>query len=356
VVTIVSEPPAHPEVRSASPATAGALVGQVAAGAAAGLPLDEVLFAVAEDAGDRKLARAAAELGEALRRGVDLRQALAAMGGRLPGYLQRSLEASASVGQMAAVLTGIAEHEATRKRLRRQVRTALLYPLIVLGLLVALLMGLTTWLVPMFESIYQDFDLVLPDVTVFLIALSHAIPKLWIGLGALVAACLALSFSARGKRLLHWVRSGVPVLGRLWIWSAQHEFASILGALATQRVATDEALRCTAASLRDHNLARATRIAARKCASGVPLAQSLADSIHFDPALPALISWGEQHGALGAALKQAAQTFEEELEMQSAFLQRIMPSVLFITVTTTMFFFVVGLFVPLVDLINNLSG
>ena len=235
-------------------------------------------------------------------------------------------------------------------------RAALLYPVIVLGLLAGLLIGLTTLVIPQFEAIYRDFDLDLPRMTAILLSVARLVP---LAAGAVAAAAILLflmAFVPGGRRLLHWVRTSVPVLGRLWIWNAQHEFASILAALTAQRVTIDQALACTAASLRDSNLARAARIAAVKCAGGASLAHSLAQSIHFDPALPALVSWGEAQGTLPAALDQAAATFEEELELQAAFLQRIAPSLLFISVTTTLFLFIVGLMTPMIDLINNLTG
>ena len=232
----------------------------------------------------------------------------------------------------------------------------LIYPAVVLGLLAAVLVGLTTIVVPQFESIFYDFDLELPELTIMVVKIGNALPKLLAVLVALVPAYFLICLSPAGRRVMHWLRTGVPVLGRLWIWNGQHEFASILGSLTAKRMALDQALACTAASLRDGNLARATRIVAAKCASGASLAQSMAESIHFDPALPGLVSWGEAQGTLPVALAQAAATFEEELDLQASFLARIMPSVLFITVITTLFMFIIAMFVPLIDLINNLSG
>ncbi len=349
----VTPPPAG---RRLSADEASALVEHVAAGAAAGLPLDEVFLALAEEADQRGLRRAAARIADELRRGADLRGALAAVDCELPPYLRSALEASTDLGQTAAVLAGIALHETARKRLRRNLRSALLYPVIVLGLLSAVVVGLTLLVVPQFASLYYDFDLTLPQLTQFLLESARVVPWILAAAAALAVAYFVVGLAPPGRRLMHWLRTCVPVMGRLWIWNAQHEFASILGALTSQRVTLDEALACTAASLRDANLARAARIVADKCAGGALLSRSLAESIHFDPALPALVSWGESQGTLPAALRQAATTFEEELELQAAFLQRIMPSLLFIVVISTMFFFVIGLMIPLVDLINYLSG
>jgi type II secretory pathway component PulF len=351
----MTAPMPEPDRSRLTAAHAGEVVEYLASGSAAGLPLDEILLALAEETDHRGLRRAATRLAEDLRRGVDMRTALASVGS-LPPYLRSALAASTDLGQTAAVLTGLAQHETARRRLRRQMRAALLYPAIVLGLLLAVVSSLTMLVLPQFETIYVDFDLELPELTILLLSLARVIPWLLAGIVAVVVAYFIVCLSPSGRRIVHWLRTSVPVLGRLWIWNGQHEFASILGALTTHRVSMDDALSCTAASLRDANVARATRIVARKCAGGALLSRSLAESIHFDPALPALVSWGESENSLSAALRQAASTFEDELDLQVAFLQRMMPSLLFITVISTLFIFVIGLMVPLVDLINNLSG
>jgi type II secretory pathway component PulF len=235
-------------------------------------------------------------------------------------------------------------------------RVTLTYPLIVFVFLGAIVLGLTTIVVPQFDSIYRDFDLELSQLTVFLVRAARFMPFIVFGVPLTVFLAILAARAAPLARLVHWLRTGVPMVGPLWIYSAQHEFASILGALVGQKVALDDALVCTAESLRDRNLARSTRIAADKCAGGALLSASLAESIHFDSTLPALASWGEARGSMTEALRQAALAFESELELRAAFLQRIMPTVLFTCVCTTMFFFVAGLMIPLVDLINNLSG
>jgi type II secretory pathway component PulF len=337
-----------------SAAAAGELVQHVAIGTAAGVPLDDAFLALAEDADHPALERVAARLAAELRRGADARTALEAVKGQLPAHMRRAVAASEDVGQMAAVLAGLAEHESARQRLRRQLRTVLFYPAIVFGLLAAVVTGLTVAVVPEFEKLYTDFDMVLPNLTVFLIGSAHLVPVAAGGVLALLAAYFIVELLPGGARLVHWLRTGAPVIGRLWIWNSQHEFASILGALAAHHVPLDDALACTAESLRDRNVARAVRLVAQKCAAGMPLSRSLAESIHFDPALPALAGWGEAEGALPAALRQAAATFEQELDLQAAFLQRIIPPILFVTVVTTMFFFVIALFIPLIQLINAL--
>ena len=161
-------------------ANAGELVEYLASGSAAGLPLDEIFLALAEETDHRGLRRAATRIADKLRRGADMRSALESVGA-LPPYLRSALAASTNLSKTAAVLAGIAQHETARKRLRRQMRAALLYPAIVLSLLLAVVSGLTVLVLPQFESIYVDFDLDLPELTILVLGVARAIPWLLVG-------------------------------------------------------------------------------------------------------------------------------------------------------------------------------
>jgi type IV pilus assembly protein PilC len=217
-------------------------------------------------------------------------------------------------------------------------------------------MGLMLVVAPQFAAIYSELEVELPYITVFMLDASESLPwALLAGLCSMPVYFVLFLFPG-GPRLAHWIRTGAPILGKVWMWNAQHEFASIFGALTSRQVALDHALRCTAEALHDQNLARATRIVVDKCEGGALLSQAMSESIHFDRGLTGLVAWGEANDALPDALRRAAALFEKEIELQVILLRRILPPLLFIAVACTLFTFVITLFVPLVDLINNLSG
>jgi type II secretory pathway component PulF len=336
------------------PAATGELLAQTLGGIEAGAPLDEIFLALADDAENPRLRRAAIDMGERLRRGEDLATAFRAIETQAPLYLRRALAASTDDAQIVAVLEGLVQHETTRQRLRRQMKSVLLYPAIVFGLLLVILACASLFVVPQFEELFEDFEFEIPTSTRVMLGVAHGIPILLVVAVAIPTLYVLASLFPPGGRLVHWLRTGVPFLGRLWICSGQHEFASVLGSLTSRQVVLGEALRCTVASLRDQNLARATRIAADKCERGASLSRSLAESLHFDPTLAALVGWGEAHAALPQALDEAAVVFEQAIDLHASFVRRVLPPILFIFVVATIFIFVSGLMIPVIDLLNNL--
>lgn len=319
-------------------------------------PLAEIFYALAEDAEDHRLRRLSSKLAERLAAGDDLSDAVAAIGAELPPHFRRALVNAANRGHLAGLLQGLAAHETTRKRLSRQLRSLLVYPALIAVLLLAVTSGLSLFVLPQFEELYRDFDLELPTMTKFMLSAGKAIPWIALGIVATIVLYFVVGFVLRGHRILHWLRTGAPILGRVWLLSGQHEFASLMGALTKEEVNLEDALRTTSDSLRDRNVARATTILLRKCDAGNSLSKSLAESIHFDRALPSLVGWGEANDALPAAFHQATAYFEKELDLHASFLRSVLPSLMFIIVIATIFMFAVTLFVPLIDLINNLSG
>lgn len=339
-----------------APANAEPAPTSLAATACANLPLGELLLAMAEEHDSRRMRRVMHSLAERVAAGAPLEEAVRDIRHRLPGYFRHAIDVAKDQDQTISLLAGLARQEGTRRRLQRQLRSVLLYPAIVMALLSLVIIGAGVILVPQFEELFNDVGLTLPTGTIALIEASKLLPAIFLGAAAVAAAWMLMALIPGGLRIRHWLRTSLPVVGRVWTWSAQHEFACVLGALTGQRLPIVDALEYAAASLQDRNLARSTKIAARKCEAGAPLSQAMADSIHFDRALTALVSWGEANDRLPQALHQAATLFEEEIDLHTSFLRRVLPPLMFVIVLTTVFFMIMMLMVPLVSVINNLSG
>jgi type II secretory pathway component PulF len=82
----------------------------------------------------------------------------------------------------------------------------------------------------------------------------------------------------------------------------------------------------------------------------------LSESIHFDRTLTSLVAWGEAHSKLPLALREAAATYLAQMSLYLHFLERVVPPVMLILVATVLVFTVAAFMLPLVELINGLTG
>lgn len=331
------------------------LIEYMAEGMKHGIELQEVFRALADDLTDRRLQVVATNLAEKIEAGATPAKAFQSLDTALPRHLRRALQIGAETGNLAGILTGLAENEVAQKKMRRAMFSVLAYPLLVLLLLSLVLAILTTTVIPSFAEIYEDFGLYLPDMTEWLLAVSKYFPTFLSYSLAVGALCVLANWVPGCRRLAHWIRTTIPLFGRAWLWSGHHEFATFMATLTEQKNTTLDALTCTADSLRDRNLARATRLAYERCEQGQTLGQSLSNSLHFDPTLTALVRWGETNQALPQAFRDAARTYEQQIDSYILFLRRVLPSLMLATVIFVLFFTTIALFIPLVELVNGLT-
>jgi len=328
----------------------------LADGVAHSMPLKEVFIAMADDLTDRRLKAVAKSLAEKIEAGEDPETAFKSLEPVLPNHMQRALSIGAKTGNLSSILAGLAESEVARNKMRRGMREVLAYPLLVLVLLMLLMAFASAFIIPEFTAIYYDFDLDLPTLTVILLQIANFLPIALLYLVLGTAVVLIVTWTLGGSRYLHWFRTAVPLFGRAWIWNSQHEFATLMATLTEQKIPATDALTCTMESLRDRNLARAARLARARCEQGDTLAQSLSDSIHFDPTLSSLVEWGEASQALPAALREAAHTYQQQMDSYIQFLRRIIPPFTLVLVATVLLISVAALLIPLVELTGGLSG
>jgi type IV pilus assembly protein PilC len=331
------------------------LVHAVGAAASGRIPLEVTLAALGEEREDRRLAAAAQRLAGELAHGIPLEQALSALDRHLPPEVRGLLRAGIESGDLAGTFERFADQRLASQRLGRRVRAAIAYPILIVALLVPLVLFISIYIIPMFGDIYEEFDLVLPFATEWVLQTAEQIPGMIGGLAIFIVGLPLLLRVVGGRWLFHRVRSAIPLFGRLWIWTGQRDFAAMLASFLELRLPVTEAVGHTGEVLFDRNIGAACRRARDRLESGQSLSGSLAQSIYFDRSLVALVAWGERHGLLSEALGIAAEIFEDRVEQRASLIQRLLPPVTLIAVATLVILTIIGLMLPLIMLIESLS-
>lgn len=331
------------------------LVDAVGGAAAQRMPIEVTLTALADELNDRRLVSAIQSITERLRQGVPPAEALKTLQHSLPTSVSGMFQAGLESGDLAGTMECLADQRAIEQRVQRKILAAMAYPLMIAVILIPLTLFLCIYIIPMFGDLFTEFDLNLPPMTELILHVAKQLPTFIVGLlviGVLVPLVLRM---AGGRWLFDRVRSALPIIGPIWTWSGQREFAAYLGSLLKLRLPLSSAVAQTGAALNDRSVGNACRMVATRLKEGQTLGDSLNKSIHFDRSLTALITWGEQNGQLPEALAIAVQVFEDQIDQRASFLRRILPSVTFIGVASIVFFVIVGLMIPLVKLIEGLS-
>lgn len=331
------------------------LVHAVGSAAASRVPLELTLAVLAEDKDDPRLADVAHRLAIRLQQGGTIDQAIADLDQELPAEIRGLMRAGIESGDLAGTFESFMQQRLASQRIGRRIRTAITYPIVVLSIMVPIALFLSLYVIPMFADLYTEFELDLPAMTELILQTSKQLPGLITGLLLVVIAIPILLRILGGRWLFHRFRAAMPMFGRLWTWSSQREFAALLASFLDLRLPLSQAVECTGQLMGDRNVARSCRRVSERLEAGEPLSASLDQSISFDRSLSSMVAWGEAYGLLPDALRIASEVYEDRIEQQLSLVRRLMPTAALIAVGTLAIFVIIGLFIPLIKLIEGLS-
>ena len=327
---------------------------QLATLALAGMPLDQALAAVAEQADDARAARLAASLKAQVSAGESLQAALARYPRAFTPLYRGLVAAGAETGRLAEVLARLADYLEAREALRQKVVLALIYPAIVTVIAFAVIAVLLTYVVPQVVSVYQQSRQALPWLTQALIAASaffRATGWLWLAAfaGGAVAFALALRRTAFRARWHAFVLR-LPVAGRLARSLDTARFASTLAILVGSGAPLLRSLDAAADVVRMLPLRAAARAAAALVREGVALARALREQRVFPPVLVHLVGSGEQSGRLAPMLERAAEELERDAERRLAWLAALLQPALIVLMGAIVLVLVLAVMLPIVSM------
>ncbi len=324
-----------------------------------GLPLAAGLSAAADEAPNRRIGQALRSLSKSVERGESLPDALEAATSRLPTHVAGLIRASIQTGQFGKVLGDLVQHHHDVRRLRRSVWSALAYPLALLLITLAVLIPLHIYVVRNFEDLFREFELSLPPITIAVIWWSELIWHFLLAAAAATVLCIVVRviFGLAGLTAL-WQRmySTVPLIGPLSHWSGVAEWARVLGVLLEQQIPLTDSLRLAADAVSDLNVRQVSRQLADDVQQGRVLSQSLSSTHRLPALVSALAAWGEHGATLPDAMRTLSEMYTTRVRLRAAVLRPILPPLMFVAVGLTIGFVIVGLFLPLIELLNNLVG
>jgi type II secretory pathway component PulF len=231
---------------------------------------------------------------------------------------------------------------------------AVAYPATVAIVAMILLGFLTVYLSNSFQTLFTDFGLKLPmatrqlfwwrDTGVWLIVLFMVV--FWV-------VCIAYRRHVGPAR---WARlvSSFPIIGPVHYFRGVAEWSSLMSVLVKNRVPVPDALRWTADGISNAWIAQSSRSWAEEAASGCSVSELLASRTEFPRGLTPIVQWGEKNGLLAEAFSIGREMLERRVRVRAEMLRTILPPVLFLVIGCFVAMLLVGLFMPLLTLIQGL--
>lgn len=325
----------------------------------AGLPIDEALSALADETDDLKLRHLVAALRGRVREGRSLAAALAEFPESFDELYVATVTAGESSGRLDDALHRLAEYADQRDGLQRELWTALAYPVLLLIVASAVVMGLMTSVVPKVIDVFENLGRELPWLTEVMLALSRFLSAWGLWLGLAIALLLTL-FAAALRRIEVRARLDafllrVPGLGRLLRAMDTARATRTLAVLVGSGVPVLESLKLAVGTVRREPMRVALRQAAVRVREGATLARALGEHRAMPPVALRLIGSGEKSGQLAIMLDAAAKQQSREVRTRLAVLAAVLGPVVILLVGMVVLAIVLAILLPIFEL-NSLVG
>ena len=289
-----------------------------------------------------------------IRGGSSLAQALLQHPQQFDTLYRHVVSAGEASGSLGLLLDRLATQRERHESLSAQLRSALVYPLAVVLVAVAVVAVILVWVVPTFESVYGGFGAALPALTLGLLGLSRGLvqhaPLVGLGLLLLILALARLRraswfVTAWDRWSLHW-----PVVGRLRQRAATARWTRTLSTLLDAGTPLNTALVSVAGASGHRTFELASLTMAQAVQEGSALTQAMKRCGLFEPVVLQLTAMGEASGSLSALLAKAAHLSERELETQLQGLSGLIEPVIIVVLGLVIGTIVLALYWPIFEL------
>jgi type IV pilus assembly protein PilC len=327
----------------------------------AGLPLLRGLNVLAKQERDSVLKCTINKLADSVQGGSTFSEGLAQHPRLFNNLYVNMVKAGELGGVLEVVLTRLAEFQEKAQKIKNRVVAAMVYPIIVLVLAVAILTFLLIFIVPRFESIFHDMlgDKPLPAITLFVIGVSSFMQNHWaILLGIVAGTIVASKVGGRtraGRAILDRLKLRAPLFGDLIRKTSISRFSRTLGTLVTSGVPILQALTITRETAGNTVMAHAISQVHDRVKEGESIVQPLEASGAFPPMVVSMIDVGEETGQLPEMLLKIAEVYDDEVDNSVAALTSLLEPIMIVFLALIVGTIVIALFMPLISIISGLQ-
>jgi type IV pilus assembly protein PilC len=327
----------------------------------AGLPLLRGLNVLAKQERDVVLKKTINNLADSVQSGNTFSESLAQHPLIFNELYVNMVKAGELGGVLEVVLNRLAEFQEKAAKIKNKVVAAMVYPIIVLIMAVAILSFLLVFIVPKFEAIFHDMlgDKPLPTITLFVIGVSNVVKNHGLILiGLIIAAIAAFKFFARtagGRTAIDRFKLRLPLFGDLLRKTAISRFSRTLGTLVTSGVPILQALTITRETAGNTVIAGAISQVHDSVKEGESIVQPLEASGAFPPMVISMIDVGEETGQLPDMLLKIADVYDDEVDNAVAALTSMLEPIMIVFLALIVGTIVIALFMPLISIISSLQ-
>lgn len=327
----------------------------------AGLPLLKALHILRNQEQNSRFKQVISEICDQVESGNTLSDAFAQHPKVFDRLYINMIRAGEAGGVLDTVLDRLAKFSEKAIKIQKKVKSAMVYPAVVVTVALAIVYLLMVKVVPSFKQmIMGQKGMTMPWLTQQVMTISNILTDYWYVLPLVIAAIYvgmkAWLSTPAGKRVFDSLVFRLPKIGPFVRIVAVSRFARTFGTLMSSGVPILQAVTITKDTLSNVIIANALEKVHDRVKEGEPLSAPLEQSGVFPPMVVSMIQVGEETGQLPEMLNRVADTYDEEVDNTVTALTSIIEPILIVFLAVVVGTIVIAMFQPLIGLIQNMSG
>jgi type IV pilus assembly protein PilC len=319
----------------------------------AGLPIVRALYILSEQTGNPKLQEVVVQVRKDVEAGLALSEALE----KHPKVFSRLYVEMVRAGEIGGILDGVLLRVADQlegdQELRRKVKSAMTYPMVVLVLAILAASFMLIFIVPVFARMFEDLGGTLPLPTRVAMGISDILTSIYgvlvyAAMGAAVFGFLRWKNTENGRRIWGRISLRIPFkIGDVIQKVALARFARTFGTLSAAGVPILQAIEITATSSGNWVMENALLKSRDAIREGLPLYRPLEDESVFPPMVTRMIAVGEETGDIDGMLTKIAEFYESEVDATVKALTSIIEPLMIVVVGGIVGGIIIAMYLPM---------
>ncbi len=264
------------------------------------------------------------------------------------------IEAGEKGGILDIILERLSIYMEKAMKLKREIKTAMIYPGVVVSAAFIVTMVLLIFVIPTFGDLFKDFGSALPLPTMIVIEMSNFVMSNWYlifgGIGGVMSLLIRFLKQERGKEILHPLALKMPVFGEIIRKVAVARFTRTLSTMVSSGVPILEALNICARTAGNKVVERDVLRARIAISEGKSMVEPLAESVVFPPMVVSMIGVGESTGALDAMLSKIAEFYEDEVDNAVTAMKQMIEPIMILVLGVIIGGLVIAMYLPIFKL------
>lgn len=320
----------------------------------AGLPLIQGLEILGKEHENPAMRKTLMEVQDFVQNGGTLAEGMAKHPKAFDNLFVNMIAAGEIGGILDIILERLADYLEKADKLQRQIKSAMIYPGIVVSVAVIVSSILLIFVVPTFAEMFADFGQALPAPTQFVMDLSNML----VNHGLKVACAIGVAFwlfrkfskTERGKEIIHPLLLKFPVLGDLIRKTAVARFSRTMGTMLSSGVPILESLQICGKTAGNKVVEHEIFDVRLNISEGKTMAEPLKGSRIFPPMVVQMINVGESTGALDAMLGKVADFYDDEVENAVGAMKQLIEPIMIVVLGVLIGGLVIAMYLPIFKL------